>query len=217
MFEPFVENLPKDWTIAIARYPDNIALGYEQLKDEAKKAIPPAGSYFVLGESFSGPLAVSLAESADSRLKGVIFCCSFMKSPIPALSYLGKVIRNYPMSGVPFFLIEKALLGSFRSPTLSKLLRSSIRSVSNAAFTERLRAIQSVDVSAKLANLSIPIIYLRATKDCLVNWRETEAMQQTAKHMVVIGVKGPHCLLQASPREAAREVILFVEQQERIA
>lgn len=191
LFAPFVEYLPRDWKVAIVQYPKDTALGYEALEMEAKKAIPAIGDYVVLGESFSGPIAISLANSADSRFLGLVLCCTFTQSPSKLLRCCGWALSKFPVSIVPFFIIERVLLGSFRSDTLSNLLHSVIRSVSDAAYKSRLEAIQKVDVSAKLACLALPVLYLRAARDQLVGAEESEKMRSILKHMTIVEINGP--------------------------
>lgn len=211
LFTPFVEYLPKNWNVTVVCYPKIDPLGYEALVREARKAIPTVGNYFILGESFSGPIAISLAKSADNRLLGLILCCTFMRCPSKLLHYSGAVFTNYPVSMIPFFVIEAMLLGKFRTPVLSNLVRSAVYSVSDVAYKARLRAIQAVDVSAELASLVFPVLYLRAVHDRLVSEHESKAMRWTMKHMSIAELDGPHCLLQASPCEAAYEVTHFVK------
>ena len=210
LFAPFVEYLPKEWSVVVVRYPKNEPLGYEALEKEARKAIPTSGNYFLLGESFSGPIAITLAKSADSRLLGLILCCTFMRCPSKLLRHAGSVLSQYPVSKVPFVLIETMLLGNYRSPALSKLLRSVVRGVSDAAYKARLRSIRKVEVSEELGSLALPVHYLRALQDRLVEERESEAMRGTLKHMSVSAIEGPHCLLQARSEQSAYEVMRFV-------
>ena len=210
LFAPFVEYLPKEWSVVVVRYPKNEPLGYEALEKEARKAIPTSGNYFLLGESFSGPIAITLAKSADSRLLGLILCCTFMRCPSKLLRHAGSVLSQYPVSKVPFFLIEIMLLGNHQSTALSRLLRSSVRVVSDAAYKARLRAIRNVEVSEQLASLAMPVLYLRAAEDRLIEAQESEAMRGILKHLSVSELEGPHCLLQACAEQSAHEVIRFV-------
>lgn len=71
-------------------------------------------------------------------------------------------------------------------------------------------AVSAIDVSAKLRQLHIPILYLRATDDLLVPRAACYHILETAPHVQVAELEGPHLLLQAAPSAAATIVSDFV-------
>jgi pimeloyl-ACP methyl ester carboxylesterase len=212
MFRPLVDHLPKEWDIRGVSYPSNQALSYDQLVIEASRSIPSEGTYFLLGESFSGPIAIRLAETADARLKGVILCCTFMHAPLHILRYFGGLLSKYPISLIPSFAIEKLLFGRFRSVSLSSLLKEALGGVSNTVLSQRILEIRDVNVSSQLKTLHVPLTYLRATEDWIVGPEESLAMAKVADHMSIVEVIGPHCLLQASPDLAGEIITKFVRE-----
>ncbi len=211
MFRPLVEHLPKEWDIRIVSYPANQALSYNQLVSEASRSIPSDGTYYLLGESFSGPIAISLAHAADARLKGVILCCTFMRNPFDILSYYGDLLSKYSFSLIPSFVIETMLFGKFRSASMSRLLKEALGCVSNTVLSQRLLEVRDVDVSEQLKKLLVPLTYLRSTEDLIISPKESLAMAQVSKNMSIVEVAGPHCLLQASPSVASKIITEFVQ------
>lgn len=85
LFEPLVRILPAEVQPVIVSYPLDRELGYADLLPIVKAALPRGEDFFLAAESFSGPLAVEIAAEALPRLKGVVLCASFVKSPYPAL------------------------------------------------------------------------------------------------------------------------------------
>jgi hypothetical protein len=63
LFEPFVAALGHEFAVKVVDYPRAEPLGYEQLELFATAALPSEGPLILLGESFSGPIAVALAAS----------------------------------------------------------------------------------------------------------------------------------------------------------
>ena len=63
LFAPFIAALGDGFNVKVVRYPVDLPLGYDGLEQIARAAIPPEGAVVLLGESFSGPIAVSLAAS----------------------------------------------------------------------------------------------------------------------------------------------------------
>jgi len=79
-FGPLVDALRPDVPTVVVRYP-NAPLGYDALQQIAASALPRDGKYIVLGESFSGPIAISLAAQSPRGLLGCILCASFVRTP----------------------------------------------------------------------------------------------------------------------------------------
>ncbi|UUZ51553.1 alpha/beta hydrolase [Massilia sp. B-10] len=48
-----------------------------------RSRLPPAEPYFLLGESFSGPVAIALAAERPPMLLGLILSCTFARNPLP--------------------------------------------------------------------------------------------------------------------------------------
>jgi len=71
-----------------------------------------------VSESFSGPIAVSLAASGLPRLKGLVLCCTFVRNPQPIFGSLLSLLGMMPVTAVPVALLSWLLLGRFSSPAL---------------------------------------------------------------------------------------------------
>jgi len=210
LFGPFVEALPKEWRVQVVRYPLDRPLGYAELEPYATAAVPPEGPWFMLGESFSGPIAISMARKADRRLKGVILCCTFARSPTPLLTLFGWLIGRIPLSLLPNFVIDGFLLGRFRSAHLSALLAQALSEVTDDVLAARLIAARDIDVSAALAGIERPMLYLKATEDRLIKPEAAALICRMAQQTTRIEIHGPHCLLQAAPEATAAAVKAFI-------
>jgi pimeloyl-ACP methyl ester carboxylesterase len=69
-------------------YPTSGAHAYSDLLPVIEKAIADSTEFYVLGWSFSGPLALALAAKYPTQIRGVILCAAFVRPPLPALSWL---------------------------------------------------------------------------------------------------------------------------------
>ena len=71
LFAPLLEEIAPTVRVQVVRYPVNFTGGYRQLTDLARQSLPLTGDYVLLGESFSGPIAIALALAAElsPRLK----------------------------------------------------------------------------------------------------------------------------------------------------
>lgn len=217
LFEAFATALDGEFDLSAVRYPLDGALGYAELESIAREAIPATGRYVILGESFSGPIGVSLAESAGSQCMGLVLCASFARNPLPYLAPLRAIIPVLPVSFAPSRLLRYLLLERDSAKALEVALGASLRRLSTGALRARLSAVLSIDMGAKLAHITQPIRYLRARKDRLVPASASRWVAAHAPHAVIVSVDAPHFLLQTQPREAARIVRDFVRKCEPVA
>jgi pimeloyl-ACP methyl ester carboxylesterase len=210
LFEPFVAALGGEFQVKVVRYPNAKSLGYAELESFARAAIPTEGPYVILGESFSGPIAVSLSASASDRLKGLVLCCSFVRNPRAAFSGMSSLVSFLPVALAPVGILSHMVLGRFSTSTLRSMIAHAVAHVSPQALRARLRAVLAVNVSAKLTSVAAPILYLRASQDRLVPASASEQVSRLNKQTKVVELKGPHFLLQSAPVEAAQVVSSFL-------
>ncbi len=211
LFTPFTDVFPDDWNVRVAAYPNDPDAGYKELEMQVQKLIPETGEYILLGESFSGPLAISLAKHADDRLIALILCCTFVKNPIQFGSSAMAFLAKYPLSFVPKSLLEKFLLGSFHTPEIAKLLHKTLKKVSAKTIVKRIKEVQDVDMSDSLLDVKAPILYLRATDDSIVSLRSSELIASLKPTITIIDIEGSHCLLQTSPEQSLHSILEFLQ------
>ncbi len=81
LFGPLVAALPPWIRPRVVTYPPRGATGYADLLPLVEASVEPTADFFVLGWSFSGPLALMLAARRPDRARGVILCSSFVRPP----------------------------------------------------------------------------------------------------------------------------------------
>ncbi|WP_426165544.1 alpha/beta fold hydrolase [Pseudoduganella sp. R-34] len=202
LFAPFIAALGGEFEMRVVRYPGDHCGGYEELEAFARAAIPLDRPYVLLGESFSGPIAISIAASAPGRLQGLALCCTFARNPRPRLGVLKALLNVIPLKALPARWLAGAQM---RAP-----LKAALELVSSAALRARMRAVLAVDVSDRLAACDAPILYLRATRDRLVPRTAAELVAKIKPSTKVVELDAPHFLLQTEPAQAAREIAAFV-------
>ncbi|MBX3434649.1 MAG: hypothetical protein KF847_15125 [Pirellulales bacterium] len=211
LFEPLLAALPSSVSAEAVVYPGDEALGYDELLPLALTAAAGGGPFVVLGESFSGPLALLLAARRPPGLRGVVLCASFVRFPLPVPARWGRAARPWMFRAAPLRLLSWVLLGRHGFGRLGRLLRSAARSASPVALAARARAIADVDVTAELRACPVPILYLRAAGDRVVRPRCWELIRSVRPDAEVAVLPGPHLALQASAREAADALARFCE------
>ena len=215
LFEPFITALGGEFQVVRVAYPNDGALGYSELESIARAALP-AGPYVLLGESFSGPVAISLAASASDQLRGLVLCCTFARNPRPFFSGLRSIVGFLPMALAPVAVLGRVLLGRFSTHALRSALARALAPVSASALRARLQAVLRVDVSAELAAVKAPILYLRASQDVVVPASASQLVVRLNPRTKVVELVAPHFLLQATPAESAKIVAAFVREARNV-
>jgi pimeloyl-[acyl-carrier protein] methyl ester esterase len=211
LFDPLVEVLPRTLEPVIVSYPPNELLGYGELLDIVDRALPQDTPFVLLGESFSGPLALMAAAARPRGLVAVVLCASFARSPMPWFPRaLHALLRSPVFDLTPSLARSAVLLGPNATPRVRALLRQALGLVESRVIAARARAILGVDVTRELAACPVPILYLRAAADRLVSvgsWRLVAACRPDAREVVL---PGPHLLLQTHPVEAVAAIERFL-------
>jgi pimeloyl-[acyl-carrier protein] methyl ester esterase len=209
MFAGLASTLKEEYRTIIVSYPENQSLGYRELEVYARAALPADEPFILLGESFSGPIAISLAASKPAGLKGLVLCCTFARNPVPWLSPVKGLVRRLPLSHQFTGLIAPFLFGRFSTSELRNALRQVLARVSASTLHARLCAVLGLDCSEQLKDVEAPIIYLRATEDRIVLKSASRYIQALVPSMKIIELKAPHLLLQVMPLEAGKIVKNF--------
>lgn len=210
LFDPLINALSGNVSVKVVSYPPAAPDGYDVLQNLAEAALPADESIILLGESFSGPIAISLAAKHPKRIKGVVLCCTFARSPRPCLARLRFLAALAPIRQLPITFASAALLGRYATPELRRALRTALGMVSAAVIRARLQAVLLIDVSADLVRVETPILCLRASEDRLIPKNASDLIKQLQPSAQVLEIAGPHCLLQASPAAAARAIQEFM-------
>jgi len=211
LFAPVVAALGPDVPTITVRYP-NQPLDYAAHEEIARAALPVGRPFILLGESFSGPIAVSIAAGAPPGLLGYVLCCSFVTSPRPLLWVLLPFLALLPPRRVPASVATYFLMGRFASPELRQMHAEALRRVSARALVARLDAIARVDARSTLRHVGLPALYLRATEDRLVPRSAATEFARLSSNARVVDIEGPHLLLQSRPAAAAHAIHEFVGQ-----
>lgn len=216
LFSPLLRALPPSLHGIPVAYPCDRPCGYDELLPLVEAAVPRGRDFLVLGESFSGPLAVLLASRKPPGLKGVVLCASFARSPLPSFAgYFRGLVRPLWFRATPRPLVRRVLLGRFGSPPLARMVEEAVAAVHPAVMAARARAVLGVDVGAALRACPVPMLYLAAREDRLVSRRSFAHIKRLRPGIEAATLTGPHLLLQAAPEAAARVIRSFAASCER--
>lgn len=209
-FAEFIGMLGPHADVQVIVYPRDRPLGYAELETLARGALPTDRRYCLLGESFSGPLAIRIAAAAPPGLAGVILCGTFAKNPFPWLSWARPVAARLPVKSLPQWLRAVLMWGSVVPQRAPSRADRAMTGVSTAVIRHRLKEVLAVDESRRLASIEVPILVLCGRRDRIVPRAATRWLSDTAKRAEIAEIDGPHLLLQSRPEQCAKPVLQFL-------
>lgn len=197
-------------TARVVGYPPDRALGYDELQPLVRAQLPAAGAFVLLGESFSGPLALQVAADPPEGLVGLVLSTTFARAPVRGLSRWVPLVRFAP-ARPPAALLSWLLLGPWATPELRAGLGAALAAVDPEVLRARAAAALRVDVSRLLGAIAVPVLQLVAGHDRLLAGTASRALAAGLASSRTVRVPGPHLLLQAATRPAAEAVAGFVQ------
>lgn len=211
LFDDFVSELKaKSFVVS---YPTDQPLGYAELEKWVLASLPQEGSFILLGESFSGPLAIAIAAKRLPHLRALILVCSFAKLPVPPLSvFLQRIVSAFPFWRAPASLTARTVLGRFHTGRLQERLASINGRIAPKVWRARFRAVLAVDHTALLGRIDVPLLYLRATHDKVVFRPASGAISRHVPTAKIVEIEGPHFLLQTKTKESVAAIKAFARE-----
>jgi pimeloyl-[acyl-carrier protein] methyl ester esterase len=210
LFEPFVSSVKAD--VIVVAYPGDQPLGYAELEQRVWAVLPKEEPFILLGESFSGPLAIAIAAKRPPNLRALVLVCTFAKLPLPWIpAWLQKLVGKSPVARVPVAFTARTVLGPFYTRPLYGVLKKVHDMVTPAVWNARLLAVMNIDQTALLPRIEVPVLYLQAIYDKVVSASASELISRHLPQTELVAFESPHFLLQVMPAEAAAAVRKFAQ------
>ena len=195
----------------VVEYPPHGGNDYLDLLNVVSHAVRDAGEYWVLGWSFSGPLALMLAAREPRRIRGVILCASFVRPPRPNLAWC-----RFAAVGPVIWLIRAArrlpiFLSTDRESDIRRDKAETWARVSAWTLAARVRAVLRVDARDMLRQCEAPIVYLASSRDAIVSRWNADEIALLLPSSRRITIDGPHMALYTDPRAAADAICRVLE------
>jgi pimeloyl-ACP methyl ester carboxylesterase len=215
LFAQFVRALREAVDTQIVAYPLDQPLGYAELERLVRSALPGERRYVVLGESFSGPLAIRLAANPPAGLIGIILCVTFAKNPYPFLGWplfgwARPLAARLPLKSLPRWARAPFMWGAWAASRAPVKSERAIAAVDAAVVRHRILALLAVDETAALTRIKLPILVLWATGDHVIPRAATRHILRTQPRARQVEIAGPHLLLQTRAEECASAVTRFM-------
>ncbi len=209
LFKPLLPllSLPHE----IISFPSAPNQTYESIYTHIKTRLP-SEEFYLLAESFSGPIATRLAFDNIENLKGVIFVATFLSCPSKQLVWFAKKLPLKALLKIPFsaYFIRRFLIGP-EFPI--ELFYKALSEVSELEFKFRLSVLENLSEKAIKIKSNIRALYLCAENDSLVSRNHVSEFVSLFYNISVFDVKGAHFLLQSNPGGCAKHISKFVSEE----
>lgn len=202
LFAPLIGALDGAMECQIISYPSD-PLRYGSLERWVRSQLPSKEPYILLGESFSGPLVLTLAANPPSGLVGLVLSCSFSRYPLPLARFFSWLCPLIPFALLPRRILASFLLGHGCTPSQRASFYSAIACVPAGTLRMRLKEVLAVDCSTSLGAISLPLLYLQAEHDRVVPREAGRHIVRCHPATKLIRLPAPHLLLQTIPGQAA--------------
>jgi pimeloyl-[acyl-carrier protein] methyl ester esterase len=213
LFGEFVQALDPCIRAVVVAYPTEQPLGYEALEARVLgvlDALPRKQPFVLLGESFSGPIAIRIAARAPAGLVGLILSASFAKNPFPWLAWARPLAAYLPVKSLPRWLRAPLMWGSLSPHRAPSQMERAMSAVSAAVIRQRIAALLRVDETQALRRTKVPTLVMRARGDRVIPRAATRCIARVLPHAQLVEIDAPHLLLQTRPKECAAAVLRFL-------
>jgi len=209
-FRPLLASLPKWVRSHVMCFPPG-ANDYEDLLAIVREEVSAIPSFYILGLSFGGPLALMLAEAEPEKVKGVILATTFVSPPrriyvqmrftaVTPTIWLLRACRR-----IPVWLSR----GSTDQLRLDKA--ETWRRVSARIVAARIRALLKVDAQKLLRNCRTPVLCIAGSNDGVVPQHNVEEIVRVRPSVYVRIIEGRHFAMYTNPKAAADAITEFMQ------
>src|SRR5262245_10846415 len=194
----------------VVSYPPSDAEKYDDVLEFIRRETAELSGFYVLGLSFSGPLAVMLAAAEPRRVKGIILVATFVRLPRPSLRCL-RFACNGPILWM-WRILRRVPIVAFKSrdDPIRVAKAETLRRVPARCFAARVRAVLDVDIRPTLRRCRQPILCISFRDDALVPRRNVDDILRDAPSATAVTLPGGHFTGCTNSGALADEVEKFV-------
>jgi pimeloyl-[acyl-carrier protein] methyl ester esterase len=209
LFADFVRECPPEIVPRVIEYPRDRFLNYRELLHLVEGRLPRQSEFIILGESFSGPVAVMLAAQRPRGLRAVVLAATFVARPGPRWTGLlpWRVLLRLRAPGL---ILRWLVAGRDASPALLRQLREAVGTVSSDVLAARIREHLIVNVVRELRRIAVPILYLQGVSDRLIRPQAWRTIRRAKPEVILARIAAPHMVLQTAPRESWEHIVRLV-------
>ncbi len=211
LFAPFVRALPEWVKPVVVAYPGDHPLDYAGHLKCVMAALPNDEPFVLLGESFSGPLALIAAARKPKGLRGVILSATFVNWPSVLTVWIARLavtLGVFRLKSTQLF--SRIILGEKASIELRALFSKALSRLTPTVLAVRAKAVMTVNCMEELRSCPVPVLTLVAKRDRIVCRSCGEEMQRLRPDIEITRFDAPHLILQMATADAVERICRFL-------
>jgi pimeloyl-[acyl-carrier protein] methyl ester esterase len=211
LLDPFVAELKKlGIASTVIAYPADRTLSYAELEELVLGYLPEDEEFAILGESFSGPITLALAQRKIRGLAAVILVVTFASPPESMLLKMTGVlpvslILSFP---IPCWMARRVMFAGADAPDGPENFCTVIKETEPEVIADRLKSVRKLRLSKE--KIDLPALYIQGTLDNLLPESSLEGVKRLVPGVAVKRIDGPHLVLDTNPAECAAAVAEFL-------
>ncbi len=214
-FRPLLDVLPEWISPLVVQFPLSGTHEYSALLVMVRNLLVEAQSYYVLGWSFSGPLALMLAAAEPAKVRGVILASTFVRPPRRIFAQL----RWAAVTPTVWMIRVGKRLPVWLSRTSTDRLRQdkteTWKRVSARMIAARIRMLLAVDARLLLKSCPCPVMCLAGHDDAIVPDHNVEEMARIRESIRIQRIVGAHFAIYTNPAETSVAITQFIRGEDR--
>lgn len=209
-FRPLLAALP-GWIMPIVvQFPTAGANEYPDLLRLAQCALAETTACYVLGWSFSGPLALMLAAAEPAKVRGVILVSTFVRPPRSIYARLRWAAVTPTVWILRFCKRLPVWLSRSSSDRLRRDKTETWKRVKASMVAARIRALLQVDARELLMHCPALVLCLAGSDDGIVPHGNVDEMVCVRPSVQVRMIEGQHFAIYTNPTAAAGAIEAFM-------
>lgn len=211
LFDPLLSVATSEYELMVISYPTHQVKSYEELTEYVLEKVGSIkGRFVVVGESFSGPIAILLSAKSISGLIGTILVATFASAPYFTLAKYLPWTLIFKLAKIIYWVQIK--LSNAKKARILKAASIELQKVSPVVLAARTRAALSVDVSKELQKGRVPVVYFSAKYDVIVPKWNLKKILKIKPNIKVEIFNTNHFLLQSVPQQAWEAIRKFIKE-----
>lgn len=210
-FRPFLASIPSHIRTVVVSYPPSGANSYEALLEIVREKVADIPEFFLLGSSFSGPLAIMLAAAEPARVRGIILSATFLRAPRQYLTRL-----RFAAVGPVIWTLRAARrlpvwVGTRRDDPFRRAKAETWRLVPARCLAARAHAVLTVDVREVWRNCTPPALSISFQDDRVVPPHNADEIIFHRPSTEMIVIPGDHLTICKDHAQWSGEIVRFIE------
>jgi len=204
------EKFPAGTLSEFINLPSSGKQDYQSLCEWLDNELAKGGKRILIAESFSGPLAIRLANKRPDEIAGIVLAATFCDTPLnPGFALLP--LRPLFMVKPPRKALRHFLIGDDASEANVAKLRAVIQSIPASALSKRVRTVLQLMEQDNPQLPDLPMLILQASNDNLIPWEAQRKLEACYPNASVHWIESPHLIFQSYPDDCMERLVEFAE------